>query len=155
MCLTPGESADYVSQPKTISTFTKCGSISLEKQALRIEITTFNQKHVAYISVAGIRQLIGPTQMPADVEEIRTGIDGTEVTQAIGRAWRSRSGRALVIRVPYSSADLMVPWSQFRKVLDRKVQKAAVSTFTPPDKPRPRPSNEAGNSMNAGLAGGF
>lgn len=155
MCLTPGESADYVSQPKTISTFTKCGSISLEKQALRIEITTFNQKHVAYISVAGIRQLIGPTQMPADVEEIRAGIDGTEVITQVGKAWRSRSGKALVINTSQSQGELMVPWTGFKKVIEKKVEKARLSRFTPPEKPRPRPSTETGNPMNAGLARGF
>ncbi|OPX71331.1 MAG: hypothetical protein A4E36_00097 [Methanoregulaceae archaeon PtaB.Bin009] len=153
---TPGqESADHVSQPKTISTWTRAGSISLEKAALRIDYESFGKSHVAYVSLRGIRSLIGPTQMPADVEEVRTGIDGTEVISQVGKAWRSRSGKALVINTSQSQGELMVPWTGFKKVIEKKVEKARLSRFTPPDKPRPRPSTETGNPMNAGLARGF
>lgn len=140
---------------RTQSTFTRAGSITLEKSALKIEYESFGHPHVAYISAAGIRSLVGPTHMPCDVEEITEGIDGTTVICKVGRAWRSRSGRALVITTNQSQGDLMVPWSQFRKVLDRQVMKAIVSRFNPAPKPQPRPAMETSNSMSAGLARGF
>lgn len=148
------ETADNVSQQKTISTFIRAGSISLEKSALRIDFESFNQKHVVHIGAVGIRSLVGPTHMPCDVEEITEGIDGTIVLSKVGRAWRSRSGRALVITTSQSQGELMVPWSQFRKVLDRQVQKAIVSRFCPaPPNPQPRPAVDT--SITAGLARGF
>lgn len=144
------ETADHVSQPKTISTFTRAGSITLEKAALRIDYESFGKSHTAYISPAGIRALI-EKMMPADVEEVRTGIDGTEVISQVGRAWRSRSGRALVITTSQSQGELMTPWSGFKRVIEKKVEKARLSRFTPPPKPQPRPSS----GLSDGLAGGF
>lgn len=140
---------------RTQSTFSRAGSITLEKNALKIEYEAFGKTHVVYISTAGLRSLTGPSQMPADVEEITIGIDGTEVISKVGRAWRSRSGKALVINTSQSQGELMVPWTGFKKVIEKKVEKARLSRFTPPDKPRPRPSTETGNPMNAGLARGF
>jgi len=140
---------------RTQSTFSRAGSITLEKSALKIEYESFGQKHVAHISAAGIRSLVGPTHMPCDVEEIREGIDGTIVISKVGRAWRSRSGRALVINTTQSQGELMVPWGQFKRVLDRQVQKAVISRFNPPPKPQPRPGMQTGNSISEGLARGF
>lgn len=137
---------------RTQSTFTRCGSISREKMALRVDYESFGQKHVAYISAAGIRSITGPSQMPADVEEVTEGTDGTIVISKVGRAWRSRSGRALVIRTVQSQGELMVVWSQFRKVLDGQVQKAVISRFNPPEKVQPI---APGTPINAGLARGF
>lgn len=137
---------------RTQSTFTRCGSISREKQALKIEYESFNEKHVAYIGAPGIRSLTGPSQMPADVEEITGGIDGTIVISQVGRAWRSRSGRALVIRTTQSQGELMVVWSQFRKVLEGQVERARLSRFTPHEKIQPI---APGTPINAGLARGF
>lgn len=140
---------------RTQSTFSRAGSITLEKNALKIEYEAFGKTHVVYISTAGLRSLTGPSQMPADVEEITIGIDGTEVISKVGRAWRSRSGKALVINTSQSQGELMVPWGQFKRVLDRQVQKAIISRFNPPPKPEPRPVVETGNSMSKGLARGF
>lgn len=140
---------------RTQSTFSRAGSIALEKQALRIDYESFGQAHTCYISGKGIRSITGPSQFPADVEEITEGIDGTIVITQIGKAWRSRSGRALVIRTTQSDGDLMVPWSQFRKVIGGQAAKAIISRFNPPPKPQPRPVVETGNNISQGLAGGF
>jgi len=137
------------------NTFTRCGSISREKMALRVDYESFGQKHVAYISAAGIMSLTGPGNIPCDVEEMTEGIDGTIVIEKVGRAWWSRSGRALVIRTTQSDGEIMAPWSQFRKVIDRQVQKAAISWFNPPGKPSPCPSIESRNSISTGLDRGF
>lgn len=144
------DAANTVSQSKTISTFTRCGSIALEKNALRIIYESFGTSHTVYISPAGIRSLI-EKMMPADVEEVRTGIDGTEVVTQVGKAWRSRSGKALVITTSQSGGELMVPWTGFKKVIEKKVEKATVSRFNPPEKPRPRPSSALSQGLSRGL----
>jgi len=145
-----GKAANNVSQGKTISTFTRAGSISMAKAALRIDYESFGKSHTAYISPMGIRSLI-EKMMPADVEEVRAGIDSTDVITQVGKAWRSRSGKALVITTSQSQGELMVPWSGFKRVIEKKVEKARLSRFTPPPKPRPRPSS----GLSDGLAGGF
>jgi len=137
------------------SSFTRCGNISLEMLAVKVTYESFGKTHTAFIGAAGVRSLTGPAQMPCDVEEIQEGADGTEVISQVGKAWRSRSGKALVINTSQSQGELMVPWTGFKKVIEKKVEKARLSRFTPPDKPRPRPSTETGNPMNAGLARGF
>jgi hypothetical protein len=148
------ETANTGMEVRTQSTFSRAGSITLEKNALRIIYESFGTSHTVYISPAGIRSLIEKI-MPADVVTIREGIDGTEVIESVGRAWRSRSGKALMILTNQSAGEIMCPWGQFKKVIEKKVEKATVSRFTPPEKPRPRPSVEAGNSISQGLARGF
>ncbi len=140
---------------RTQNTFSRAGSITMEKSALRIEYESFNQAHVVYISVQGLRSLTGTPNFPCDVEEIQEGTDGTIVISTVGRAWRSRSGRALVIRTTQSQGEIMVPWSQFRKVLDKQVQKAVISRFTPAAIEHSHQSTEPLKSISAGLAERF
>lgn len=139
---------------RTHSTFTRCGSITREKQALRIDYESFGQAHTVFISPAGLRSLTGTSQMPADVEEVREGIDGAIVISQAGKAWRSRSGRALVIRTVQSDGDLMVPWNQFKKVIENQAAKATVSRFSPSIIP-PRCQQTQSSGISHGLAGGF
>lgn len=153
---TPGKGTANISKGvRTQSTFIKCGSLCLEKMAVKVTYESFNSTHTAFISVAGIRALI-EKGIPADVSEVHEHPDGSVVITRVGTAKRSQSGRALVIDTTQSAGQLMTPWVQFLRVVSGKVMKARISRLHQETRPGPRSTAAAGNvSISAGLARGF
>ena len=153
-----GKAAANSIDVRTQSPFSRAGTLSWDQMALKIVYESFGTEHTVYLSPPGIRSLTGPGHFPADVLELLTGPDGIEIIpQEIGRAWRSRSGRALVITTPTSDGELMIPWQRFKKVVEHRIPSATVSRFNGPEKPAPRPTSEPQNaaSITAGLEQGF
>ena len=100
----------------------------LERQAGGVKITftdPFGAEHVAYITRQEVRKILDQ-RMPGDVVTI-TETPQEIITAIVGKAFRSRTGRALMIRVPYYSGDLMTPWQAFQKVMEGSQQAAPVS----------------------------
>lgn len=152
---TPGERTANISKGvRPQSAFTRCGSLCLEKMAVKVTYDSFGKTHTAFISAAGIRALI-EKEMPADVSEIHEHPDGSVVISRVGTAKRSQSGRALVIDTTQSAGQLMTPWVQFRRVLSREVMKARVSRLHQEPAQEPRWSAGPVNPIFAGLARGF
>ena len=106
--------------------------------AVRIAYRAFNQEHVAFIPALAVRALQQPGALPVDVSKV----EGDQVIPQVGRAWRSRSGRALVIRLIDSDGEIMVPWQKFRQVVECGIDKARVSRIgTPAQSPREVPAH--------------
>ncbi len=49
------------------------------------------------------------------------------ITAIIGKAFRSRTGRALIIKVPWFSGDIMSPWQSMMNAFNGSVKAAPVS----------------------------
>lgn len=154
---TPGKrTANNSKGVQTQSTFIKCGSLCLEKMAVKVTYESFNSTHTAFISVAGVRALI-EKGIPADVSEVHEHPDGSVVISRVGTAKRSQSGRALVIDTTQSAGQLMTPWTQFLRVISGQVMKARISRLHQGIRPEPRtPATAAGTApIHAGLERGF
>jgi hypothetical protein len=87
--------------------------------------------------------------LPADVLRDQDG----EIVK-IGTAYRSRSGRALIIRVTDAPGDLSVPWRCLVDLISGITQAAPISILIPPPRPSPAPVMNS-NPITAGLARGF
>lgn len=156
------ESANSVSPfaQKTVivgSPFERIGSIVMQDQKLRIGYRSFGQTHFVYIGTADLQRLVRDRfALPAQVVQTRDGIDGAEITEKIGYATRTTSGKALKISTTTSGGDLVVPWGRFVDVVNQKLKSTAISRLrTPapevPATPRPAP----GRNIREGLVTGF
>ena len=100
----------------------------LERQGEGVKITfadPFGASHVAYITRQEVRKILDQ-RMPGDLVTV-TETPQEIITSIVGKAFRSRTGRALMIRVPYYSGDLMAPWAAFLKVMEGTQPAAPVS----------------------------
>lgn len=152
---TPGERTANISKGvRPQSAFTRCGSMCLEKMAVKVTYDSFGKTHTAFISAAGVHTLI-EKGIPADVSEVHEHPDGSVVISRVGTAKRSQSGRALVIDTTQSAGQLVTPWVQFRRVVSRQSMKAMVSRLH--QEPAPEPGRPVGpvNSIHAGLVRGW
>ena len=80
------------------------------------------------------------------------------ITSIVGKAFRSRTGRALMIRVPWYSQDLMSPWAAFQKVMEGQQPAAPVSIvqiLTPGPKVSQNHVTGFAGEIRSGLQGGF
>lgn len=142
------------SRQKTVSPsgyFVRTGRIEMEKSALRLTYEAFGKMHTAYIAARDLDRILQPGAPPVKVIHIRTGIDGEEVTDEIGTAWRSRSGRALMIRTIDSDGEIMASFSKVRQLTHGEVGFAYLSRF--PDKPKASPTKPS--TLGADLQGAF
>ncbi len=146
--------------PKIIvvgSPFVRTGSILMENQALRINYDSFGKSHTAFIEPQNLNLLVRDRFAPAaPVRQIRMGVDGAEITEKIGYATRTVSGKALKISTSTSGGDLVVSWTSFLHVVNRKVRSVTISrirnsALEAPGAAFPFP----GRSIREGLAGGF
>jgi hypothetical protein len=143
---------------KTLSTWKRVGNVTQRGRDLVI-IYRDMIKGDQHECVIGARDLAGllSRQLPCDLSTTRTGIDGTVVTSMAGRAFRSRSGRALVIRFPdLQGAEAMCPWSMLMKVLDGIAQAAPLSIVEEARRPpTPTPAPVSTFDPRAGMQAGF
>lgn len=127
----------------------------LEKQGEGMKITfadPFGAQHVVYITRQAAR-MITTERMPGDVVTV-TETPQEIITAIVGKAFRSRTGRALMIRVPYYSGDLMTPWAAFQKVMEGTQPAAPVSIVQiTTSTPKPRQNNTT--ALSHGLEGCF
>ena len=123
----------------------------LERQGEGVKITftyPFGAEHVAYVTRQEVRK-ITDQRMPGDVVTI-TETPQEIITAIVGKAFRSRTGRALMIRVPYYSGDLMAPWAAFQKVMEGQQQAAPVSIVQILT-PAPKVSQNGATGISHGL----
>ena len=110
------------------SPFVRTGSIEMVNAALRIDYKSFGEDHSVFIGMMDLQRLVRDRFAPAaPVKQTRQGIDGSEITEKIGYACRTVSGKALKISTSTSGGDMMVPWTSFLQVLNRKIRSATIS----------------------------
>ena len=126
----------------------------LEKQGeLKITFTDpFGAEHVAYLTRQEVRKITSD-RMPGDLVTV-TETPQEIITAIVGKAFRSRTGRALMIRVPYYSGDLMTPWAAFQKVMEGQ-QPAAPVSIVQILTPAPKVSQNGAMGISHGLEGCF
>jgi len=137
------------------SPFTRTGSIAMQNQALRITYDAFGKSHIAYIGMVDLQRLVRDRFAPAaPVKQTRQGIDGSEITEKIGYACRTVSGKALKISTSTSGGDMMVPWTSFLQVLNRKMRSVTISRIRARALESPGSFCQApGRDIRAGIAG--
>jgi hypothetical protein len=139
------------------SPFERIISITMQDQKLRIGYRSFGQDHLVYIGTVDLQRLVRDRfAPPAQVMQIREGIDGAEVTEKTGYACRTVSGKALKISTTTSGGDMVVPWSRFVDVVNHKIKSTAISRLRKsalevPVTPRP----VSLYNIREGLATGF
>ncbi len=139
------------------SPFVRTGTITMENRALRILYESFNDSHIALIEPRDLERLVRDRfAPPAPVKQIRKGIDGAEISEKIGYAVRTVSGKALKIQTSTSGGDMVVSWSTFLQVVNQKIRSANISRIKDkqPEAPKAAPV-PAGRNIRAGLETGF
>jgi hypothetical protein len=139
------------------SPFVRTGSIRLDNTALRIDYQSFGKEHSAIIGMIDLQRLTRDRFAPAaPVKQIRQGVDDTEVTEKIGYASRTVSGKALKISTTTSGGDMVVSWNNFLQVVNGKVRSAPISRIKKSAIEVPGPSSPAhGRNIREGLVEGF
>ncbi|HMZ31437.1 MAG TPA: hypothetical protein PK272_06545 [Methanoregulaceae archaeon] len=136
----PGAGNDGNGKANKVSTselFHRCGYIAMERSALKIVYESFGENRVAYIAARDVLDVQEPGAFPVNVQFIYDSDGDCTVIEKAGKAWRSRSGRALMIRTVDSDGEIMVPWSKFKQVIADQVAKAHVSRITTAAKSQP------------------
>lgn len=143
------------SRQKTVSQsgyFVRTGRVELEKSALRVTYEAFGKTVTVFIGAKDLARVLMPGAPAVPVVNVRTGIDGTEVTESIGTAWRSRSGKALMIRTIDSDGEIMASFSKVRQIVHGEIRFAYLSRLPHKDKPLPE---TAPSALSDGLERGF
>jgi hypothetical protein len=112
---------------KTISSWKRIGQVERFQHGVQFTYTDLSGiSHLLYLSRTDFQKVI-LDRRPGDL----VSIDETTnriVLNIEGRAFRSRSGRALCLKVPgLAGRQAMVPWKAFLAVIERKQKKAAIS----------------------------
>ena len=162
---TPRTPADHVSttENKTLpappATWKKIGMIEPFHQGVKITYQDlFQEDHRLYINRQGITR-IREDRAPADVLKIEE-INQDLIISTEGRAYRSRSGRSLSLKLPgLIGGEGFVSWITFIDVLEGRKTSAPVSIIETAEKTRqnaPSARNSARNSaLKQGLVEGF
>lgn len=138
---------------KTISPWKVIGRVEMAKQALKISIDTpYDGRQVYYIGSQALQPLRSASRTPCDIMKIREGIDETEVIESAGRAYPSRSGKALCMKITsLAGAEAMVPWAYLIRVVTGLQTAARVSTLMEV----PNRQQKATSALTHGLSTGF
>jgi hypothetical protein len=108
---------------------------------------------VVYLTRQAIR-VITAERMPGDVTTI-TETPQEIITAISGRAFRSRTGRALMLRMPaWYSQDVMVSWAAFQRVMEG-TQPAAPVSIVQITTSTPKPRQNSTTALSHGLEGAF
>ena len=135
---------------KSPSTWQRIGRLDKHGEGVRLTFKDpFGGEHLLYISRRDVAKIIHD-RAPGDVVKIDETPNDIVISTE-GRAFRSRTGRALMVRVPYyAGADIAVPWKMFMAVLEGKQQAAPLSIMQS-TAPAPAPAMD----IRAGLQGCF
>jgi hypothetical protein len=112
---------------KTVTVWKKIGEVTRFHMGVRFTFTDlFGQYHLLYICGSDLPKLIYDRRITDLV-----GIDESTnkvVINIEGKAFRSRSGKALCLRVPgFAGGEASVPWKAFLAVAEEKQQRARIS----------------------------
>jgi hypothetical protein len=133
---------------KTLSTWRKVGRIEKHAQGIRIEyhdLVTGAPREV-FITARDLHHLV-TRQIPCDVVSVKE-TQNDIVTSTKGRAYRSRSGRAFVLRlVDMAGAEAMTPWKSLMMVLEGTTKAAPLSVMEEPKRP-PTPTPAPGSTFD-------
>ena len=108
----------------TVGTITRAG------EGLRIDFTVFKDDYHIFLTRRELSNIL-KDRFPGDLVSIQE-TPGEVIISIIGKAFRSRTGRALMIRTPYYSGDMMVPWQAFQNVLAGIAARAPISVLELP-----------------------
>lgn len=114
---------------KTISSWKRIGQVERFQHGVQFTYTDLSGNyHLLYLSRNDFQKVI-LDRRPGDL----VSIDETTnriVLNIEGRAFRSRSGRALCLKVPgLAGSQALVPWKSFLAVIERKAKVASVSVL--------------------------
>lgn len=147
-----GETAMSESTSGYIGVFIRCGRIEKTEKGLVFSYDSFGKKKEAHLSARSAQVLLNDRGAPGqDLTRTWTGIDGAEVTEQIGKAYRSRSGKALMVKTIDSQGDLSVTWQAFKKVVSGQSGSAPLSRIDQPPKPKPAPTSDLGEGLRRGF----
>ncbi len=108
----------------------KVGRLERVGEGVKISVSLFKDEYTWFILRRDLGYIIRD-RFPGQVVSI-TDTGNEVITSAVGRAYRSRSGRALVIKTDVYSGDLMCPWAALECVLSGVTTSAPVSVFEVP-----------------------
>ena len=112
------------------SVWKKIGRLERVGEGARITLSPFGDDQIVYLTRRELAKITSD-RMPGDLVTI-TETPQEIITAIVGKAFRSRTGRALMIRVPYCSGDAMAPWQTFIKVMEGRQAAAPVSIIEKP-----------------------
>jgi hypothetical protein len=99
-----------------------------------------------------VKKLLSPGSSPAEILKVQRTPDGTEIYEKIGTAFRSRSGRGLIISL-IAAPEASGSWDGFRAVLGGTRERIAISVLEPAEEeqedPRPAPVSDIRQGLEA------
>lgn len=115
---------------KTVTAWKRIGRIERHLQGVKISFPDISGiSRLFYIRQRDI-QRITEDRVSCDVVTIDETSSGERVISTKGRAYRSRSGQALILEIPgFAGADVMAPWKAFLSVLGGLQQAAPLSVI--------------------------
>lgn len=149
-----GETAKNVSTSdfKTVTTWYRIGQIDRFQEGARITYTDLTRAdHLLYLSRQEL-QKVRYDRLPGDVVKIEETPNEIVVSSS-GRAYRSRSGKALVLKLPgLAGLEAMTPWSSFLAAMEGRRTAAALSIPSRPGTPSDR-GREAASELQGAFLG--
>lgn len=109
--------------------FRQVGMIEPVKKAFRVTYHSLGETHSVFLGSADAYKVQIPGAPSVDLYRVSEHPDGTIVTEAAGKAWRSRTGRALMIRTADSRGEVMAPWKRFVQLVDGEITYTPLSRF--------------------------
>jgi hypothetical protein len=137
------------------TTWKRIGRIERHLQGVKISFPDlFGVSHLFFIRQRDIRR-ITDDRVPGDVVTIDETSSGDVVISTEGRAYRSRSGQALILEVPgFAGAGVMAPWKAFLAVLGGLQQAAPLSVIQKTESAENR-HRKTTSTLPRGLAAGW
>lgn len=96
---------------------------------LKVCVTSFGKEHTGYVALVGIRRLTQPGSMPADIIKTKVEPDGVEVTEMVGKIFRSRSGRGVIVTMPALNGEASGSWGGLRDLIGGIRERLALSVL--------------------------
>jgi hypothetical protein len=124
------------------ATWVRIGHIEQAGKGVKILARAFGKEVHGTITPEGVKKLLSPGSSPAEILKVQRTPDGTEIYEKIGTAFRSRSGRGLIISL-IAAPEASGSWDGFRAVLGGTRERIAISVLEPAEEeqedPRPAP----------------
>jgi len=108
----------------------KIGKIERVGEGVKISVSLFKDEYTWFILRRDLGYIIRD-HFPGQVVSI-TDTGNEVITEGVGRAFRSRSGKALILRTSFYSGDMMTPWKALEGVLAGDTASSPVSVFEVP-----------------------
>jgi len=136
----------------TLGTWVRIGHIERAGKGLKIVARAFSHEITGTISEEGVKKLLSPGSSPAEILGTRRTPDGTEIYEKIGTAFRSRSGKGLIISM-VAAPEASGSWGGLRAVLGGTRERIAISVLEPAEEeqedPRPAPVSDIRQGLEA------